>query len=64
MRDPEIPHTLGLQIVPDRGGIVGLIPTGGGFMLNRACAADLYRQIGVWLAANPAPAETPAEVAP
>jgi hypothetical protein len=51
--DGAIPATLGIRV---RAGdiVIGAGPlVDGGFNLHRDCAAELHRQLGAWLEANP-----------
>ena len=52
----QFPDSMGLRVLRDPSG-PGLIFTDaldGGFMMDRASAADLHTRIGAWLAAHPA----------
>jgi len=58
LRIPGETAMLGLRVWPameDDGLALGLIPTGGGFAFDRQGAEILWREIGEWLAKNPAP---------
>lgn len=45
--------TRGLMIRPRQVVILGRAMINGGFQMHRASVADLHRQLGEWLTANP-----------
>lgn len=51
--DGKIPARLGLRIRADGIVIMGKDLVDGGFYMEREQAADLHRQLGEWLEANP-----------